>query len=66
MVDEKRNYRVTQLCCISGMCLECRAVATGGKRKRIVHADNVTKAYAEQCLTGWAAWEPKAERVPGR
>lgn len=63
MTTEQR-YRVTRLCCRSGMCLDCRAVANGTKRKRVVHADNVTEAMAKRYLQGWRDFEPIMESLP--
>jgi len=53
------TYTVTRFCCRSGMCIQCRAVERNSGRKRIVHAANVTKGYAERCLAGWAEFDPR-------
>ena len=63
---DARTWQVTRFCCSSGMCLECRAVANGGTRKRIVHCDRLTRAKAEQMARNWSAhFEAKAEPMPG-
>lgn len=58
------NWRVTRFCCTSGMCLDCRAVANGTKRKRVVHADKLTEAKARQMAANWSAHGAEAEPMP--
>lgn len=60
------KWRVTRLCCTSGMCLLCRAVATGGERKRIVQGENLDLDMAERYMAGWAGYEPKMEPMEDR
>lgn len=55
------RYRVTRLCCRSGMCTVCRAAANGTKRKRIVQGDNLTEAMAKRYLVGWRDFTPIME-----
>jgi len=57
----KGVYRVTRFCCRSGMCIECRAVANGTKRKRVIHADGLDKETAERIVAGWAEFDAKLE-----
>ena len=61
--ENAKIWQVTRFCCTSGMCLECRAVANGTKRKRIVHVRNVTKEFADRCAAGWRAYDPKVEMM---
>lgn len=60
----EKNWQVTRFCCTSGMCLDCRAVANGKQRKRIVHADNLTKATADKMVAGWSSYDAKASLMP--
>jgi len=53
------NWQVTRNCCTSGQCVECHQRGTP-RPARIVHAANVTKAYADQCVVGWAAYKAVA------
>ena len=39
-------WQVTRFCCLSGMCFDCRAIVTGGSRKRMVVAENLTEEAA--------------------
>jgi hypothetical protein len=57
------KYLVTRFCCTSGMCITCRAAANGTGRKRIIHADNVSKELADRMVKGWAAYDAKAARM---
>ncbi len=49
-------FKVTRFCCI-----ECRAIANGTKRKRIVHADHLSKEAAEQMAKNWSSYAAKVE-----
>ena len=57
-------WRVTRFCCTSGMCLTCRAVATGTTRKRIVHIDRLSEARAREIAGNWRSYDAKAEPMP--
>ena len=63
-MSEDKNWQVTRFCCRSGMCLECRAVANGTQRKRIVHANYISRELALRMEEGWASYDAKAERMP--
>jgi len=58
--ENARIWQVTRLCCTSGQCVECHK---NGTRTRIVHADNITRPFAERCAQGWAAYAPKVEAM---
>lgn len=58
------TWRVTRFCCTSGMCIECRAVANGTKRKRIAHADRLTQDRAETIARNWSSYGATAEPMP--
>jgi len=63
----KGKYQVTRFCCTSGLCCECHARGNHGdkaKRKRVVHTDNVSKAWAEHVCAGWQEYSPTVERMP--
>jgi hypothetical protein len=65
--NKPRNWRVMRFCCTSGMCIHCRAVARGGDvrdRLWVVHADRVTKDYAQECAKNWPSYGAKAEVMP--
>jgi hypothetical protein len=55
------SWKVTRFCCTSGMCLDCRAVARGGKRKRILHIGGLTKEKAEKIAANWPSYGAKVE-----
>jgi hypothetical protein len=57
------NYRVMRWCCISGMCLECRASGDTSKRKRVEQTRNVSKTWAEHVVRGWSLYEATIEKV---
>jgi hypothetical protein len=47
-------WQVTRFCCLSGMCFTCRAIVTGGVRKRILVEEKVTQEEAERLARLWA------------
>jgi hypothetical protein len=54
MIRFKRGrYQVTRFCCTSGMCIRCQASGDRGKRKRMVHTDRVSKAWANRVAANW-------------
>lgn len=55
------KYRVTRLCCTSGMCLECGACGDRSKRKRVVQTDRVSEEWAQYVVDGWKGWDPEIE-----
>ena len=55
------QYKVTRWCCLSGMCLDCRAEGDKSKRRRVVQADKLDPVMAERYLRGWKHYEPKME-----
>lgn len=57
------RYRVTRLCCRSGMCLECKAWANGTERKRVTQLETANKDRAEECAKNFEAWGAKIEMV---
>lgn len=63
MRDPLKTWKVTRFCCTSGMCLDCRAVANGTKRKRITHASRLDEATADRMVSGWKSYEAKKERM---
>jgi hypothetical protein len=64
MNDEPKNWQVTRFCCTSGQCIECRAMANGTKRKRVVQADRLTKKLAETVAKNWSSYDAKASEMP--
>lgn len=64
MKDEVKNWQVTRFCCTSGMCLQCRGLGVLERRKRIIHADNVTKEIALKMEAGWPSYGAKASEMP--
>lgn len=74
IVDAKRYaggekapiWQVTRFCCTSGMCIDCRAAANGTSRKRIVHADKITRELADRMVSGWKAYDAKVSLMPDR
>lgn len=65
--DLARIWKVTRFCCTSGMCFECKKrgnlFGDMKKRKRITHADNLTKPMAEKMVVGWSAYDAKLEAM---
>jgi hypothetical protein len=59
-----RVWQVTRFCCSSGMCLDCRAIANGTARKRIIHADRLTEATARTMARNWERYDAHASRMP--
>lgn len=59
-----RIWQVTRFCCTSGQCIECHARSTGRQRKRIVHADKLTKPMAELMAKNWSRYDAKASQMP--
>lgn len=55
------RYRVSRWCCTSGMCMECRAVARGTARIRVVQISNLSKESAEAVARNFSSYEAKAE-----
>jgi hypothetical protein len=46
------------------MCFDCRAIVTGGSRKRILLVENVTQDEAEQLARAWAEYGGEASQMP--
>lgn len=59
-------YRVMRWCCVSGCCIECRAAFDLRKRKRVVHTDHVSQAWAEYVAANWQMLGAKVERMRAR
>jgi hypothetical protein len=59
-----RRWQVTRFCCLSGMCFDCRAIVTGGPRKRIVVVENVTEQEAAKMAQNWAEYSAEASEMP--
>lgn len=59
-----RLWQVTRFCCLSGMCFDCRAIVTGGSRKRMVVAENVTKEAAVKIAQDWVQYGAEASEMP--
>ena len=59
-----RLWQVTRFCCLSGMCFKCRAIVTGGSRKRIVLVENVTQEEAESLARAWSEYGGEASEMP--
>jgi hypothetical protein len=57
-------WQVTRFCCLSGMCFTCRAIVTGGSRKRIVVKDNIIQEQAESLARVWADYGGEASETP--
>ena len=58
-----RRWQVTRFCCLSGMCFDCRAIVTGGSRKRIVVVENVTEETAVRLVRNWAEYSAEASEM---
>ena len=59
-------YRITRYCCIGGCCLDCAKRGNHGdpaKRKRYVHASNVSRAFAEHCVMSWQRFDARMEQM---
>jgi hypothetical protein len=59
-------WKMTRFCCTSGLCVECHKRGNHGemkRRKRIVHADNLTKPMAEKMAANWGSYDPKVEAM---
>ena len=56
--------QVTRFCCLSGMCFTCRAIVTGGSRKRILVENKVTQEEAERLARLWADYGGEASEMP--
>ena len=64
-----RIWKVTRFCCTSGQCVDCHR--RGGRykfsmlerRKRITHADNLTKPMAERMADGWRSYDARVEAM---
>lgn len=57
-------WKVTRFCCTSGLCFECHRHGNHGelrRRRRITHADNLTKPMADKMVAGWSAYDAKTE-----
>jgi hypothetical protein len=63
---EQGDWMVTRFCCTSGMCIECRAAANGGSRKRIVQMGNLSEASATTVARNWAAYDARAVKQDKR
>jgi hypothetical protein len=59
-----RLWQVTRFCCLSGMCFACRAIVTGGSRKRIVVVENVTEEVAFRLVRNWVEYGAEASEMP--
>jgi hypothetical protein len=59
-----RLWQVTRFCCLSGMCFDCRAIVTGGSRKRIVVVENVTEEAAVRIVRTWVEYGAEASEMP--
>jgi hypothetical protein len=58
------TWKVTRFCCTSGMCLDCRAVMRGTKRKREDVLTGLTKEKAEEVARNWSSYGAKVEPEP--
>ena len=56
-------WQVTRFCCLSGMCFDCRAIVTGGSRKRMVVAENVTEEAAVRIAQDWVQYGAEASEM---
>jgi hypothetical protein len=59
-----RRWQVTRFCCLSGMCFDCRAIVTGGPRKRIVVVENATEEAALRMMRNWREYGAEASEMP--
>ena len=59
-----RLWQVTRFCCLSGMCFDCRAIVTGGSRKRMVVVENVTQEAAVSVVRHWVQYGAEASEMP--
>lgn len=56
-------WQVTRFCCLSGMCFTCRAIVTGGTRKRLLLKENITEAEAQSLARLWADYGGEASEM---
>lgn len=60
-------WKVTRFCCTSGMCVECKLrgnlYGDTRKRKRITHANKLTKPMADKMAANWRSYEAKVEAM---
>lgn len=60
-------WKVTRYCCTSGQCVDCkrRGNLYGDlrRRRRIVHAKNLTKPSADQMVAGWTTYDARTEAM---
>lgn len=60
-------WKVTRYCCTSGLCVDCHTggrgykVSTLERRKRITHADKLTKPMADKMTANWQSYGAKTE-----
>ena len=59
-----RLWQVSRFCCLSGMCFDCRAIVTGGSRKRKVVVENVTEETAVRMVRNWVEYGAEASEMP--
>ena len=57
-------WQVTRFCCLSGMCFTCRAIVTGGSRKRILVEEKLTQGQAERLAQLWSDYGGQASEMP--
>jgi hypothetical protein len=62
-IFEKGKWRVVRNCCQSGNCFECRELGVG-KRKIVVHTDDVSEHWAKYVAANWERYGAKAEKMP--
>jgi hypothetical protein len=58
-------WKVTRFCCRSGMCIDCKQrgnlYGDTSKRKRVMHADKLTKARADEMTSNWREFDARTE-----
>ena len=64
-----RIWKVTRFCCTSGQCIDCHQrgwewrISMTERRKRIVHADKLTKPQADLMARNWSNYTAKTEAM---
>jgi hypothetical protein len=65
--ENAKIWKVTRFCCTSGQCVDCHLsgrryqVDMKERRKRITHADNLTKSVADQMSANWSLYDARTE-----
>lgn len=67
--ENARIWKVTRFCCTSGQCVDCHKrggrwkISMTERRKRITHADKLTKPQATVMARNWSSYDAKVEAM---